>query len=213
MSNFKRFINEVVINCLNGLRDKVSLKELSILNAYINFFPLFNYGASLVEFPFERLAIAENEIGIAKITYDNKEVVDANKKYNKVKDKIEEVSYQEALAVGSEYADAQMLYRLRRKLSTLKEEEVELLYQIYELTHLEHIFNPTLLKSVLESFINGTVDINTLFNNPVLRLFVIKDNVTKFYSAMHLDTLLNLIDNDTILEVLNSDHRLILENK
>lgn len=212
MSNFKRFINYVVINILKGNIDKIPIKELEVLSAYINMFPLFGYGQDLVDFPYERLLISSYEIGVAKITYDNKEIVDINRKYNRVRDKIEQLSYQEALAVGSELADSQMLNRVRRKISLLKKDEIELLYQLYEMTHLEHIYNPTLLKSVWESFLSNSVDINTLFNNPVLRLFTIKDDVTKFYSAMHLDTLTKLIDNDMILEILKNEPRLLLTN-
>ncbi len=212
MSNFKRFINYVVINILKGNIDKIPIKELEVLSAYINMFPLFGYGQDLVDFPYERLLISSYEIGVAKITYDNKEIVDINRKYNRVRDKIEQLSYQEALAVGSELADSQMLNRVRRKISLLKKDEIELLYQLYEMTHLEHIYNPTLLKSVWESFLSNSVDINTLFNNPVLRLFTIKDDITKFYSAMHLDTLTKLIDNDMILEILKNEPRLLLTN-
>ena len=75
-----------------------------------------------------------------------------------------------------------------------------LLFKLYETTNLAHVYNPTLLKAIWQSFWDNTVDINTFFDNPVLKLFSIKDNVTRFYSAMHLDTLFKLIDNDTILK-------------
>ncbi len=212
INRFRRFINYVVTNYLNGSLDKISNKELQVLASYLNLFPLFCYGQNLIDFPFERLSIPSNEIGVAKITFDNKEIVDINRKYQRVKDKIEQLSYQEALAVGSEFADSQMLNRVRRRLNALKREEMELLFELFDKTHQDSIYNPTFLKSLWLSFLGNTVDINNYFNNPVLRTFVIKGDVTNFYCAIHLDTLFNLIDNEQLLSIIDSNHKLILKN-
>lgn len=210
--NFKRFISFVVTNYFNGQQKKLNNKELLIISSYINLFPLFSYGKDLVEFPYGMFPIPINEIGVAKITFDNQEVLELNRKYKRVQEKVSQLTFQEKFVRDNGYADSQSLSKIRRKIDALENRAMELLYELYETTHYEHIFNPTFLKNVWQSFKGNTIDINTLFHNPVLKIFAIQKGVTNFYCAMHLDVLTKLIDNDIILEVLDSEQKLLLDN-
>ena len=207
---FEKFISLSVFNYLSGHKDKISINELKVIAAYINLIPLFFYSDEEIDFHLEKLHIPSNEIGLAKITFDDEEVIKINRKIKTINEKKQQLEQNEKLIVDNDFANYTTLAKLRRRILRLEQEESMLLFKLYETTNLAHVYNPTLLKAIWQSFWDNTVDINTFFDNPVLKLFSIKDNVTRFYSAMHLDTLFKLIDNDTILKSLNDEQKLLL---
>ena len=207
---FRKFINLSVFNYLSGHKDKILINELKVIAAYINLIPLFFYGDDSIDFHLEKLHIPSNEIGIAKITFDNEEIVRINRKIRIIKEKRQQLEYNEKLIIDNNCTNYGTLAKIRRKILELEKEEGNLLYELYETSNLAHIYNPNFLQAVWQSFCDNSVDINTFFDNPVLKLFSIKDNITRFYSAMHLNVLFQLIDNDTILKSLNDDQKLLL---
>ena len=84
----------------------------------------------------------------------------------------------------------------------IEKERTGLMFTMYVLKTSPELYNSNLLNYIVKSFETGYVEINRFFSNPIIKLFYIEDNETKFHSSMRLDTLSNIIDLDSILSII-----------
>ena len=208
--NFNTFISFITYHLLKNDLKEVGIKDLQILYSYINLYPLLNYGKDLINFPYEQLTIPQNKIGLSKTTISNPEIL-------KLKNNLQKITLQKSNLVNRLNILSLNLPKGHPKIDLitiqireLEKQELEILYEIYSLSHYEHIYNPNILNYLYRSFCLGCVDVNNFFNNPFFKIFYIKNSNTEFYCALRLDTLIELLDNDQVLKILNDQPRLVL---
>ena len=205
-TDFNRFINFVCLHLLKHDFTPLDYRHLQVIYAYFNLYPSLLYGRDLIEVPFEVLNIPQNKIGLAKITHSHPAIVNLNKKLKEITIKLKALYAQHKLLLDNNLGTS---YTVKKRINELEHQETSILNQIFINVHHKNIYNSSLLKYALKSFIQGFADINNLFHNPVIKLFYIADNDTEFFCAMHLDTLINLIDNDRLLNLID-DHPVLM---
>ena len=77
------------------------------------------------------------------------------------------------------------------------------MFTMYILKTSPELYNSNLLNYIVKSFEKGYIEINRFFSNPIIKLFYIEDNDTRFHSSMRLDTLSNIIDFESILSIID----------
>ena len=88
--------------------------------------------------------------------------------------------------------------------------KLKTMLEIYEIEHSPNVYNKNLIEHLALSFEDGTVSIKRFFANPLLIIYLVDDDTTYFHCLIHLETLLNLIDSNQLLEELEAQRALRL---
>lgn len=202
-SIYKLRMEKLLLSLLNNQlpTSESSINELKILISYLKLYSLKSFINKITP---EYFNIPINEIGIRLMNYEEAEVQATQLKLqslSKTKENLQEQYYHFA---SSEYIPKSHLVRLNKRIRELKLQELQQSFDLYFQTHNSEVFNHNFLQNILLSLEAGYVDFNYYYFNPVIRLFQMDNQHASFYAELHLDTLLNLFDDESFIKSYSS---------
>lgn len=207
---FKELVEDIVIHTLTNKLSNYPLKYLKILAAYFNLYPFTTYIRGKYNVPFENLSLPQSEIGLRKSTYNNYQVKKIEDYISALDKKERELKAQQIQYEKCTIMDNGYLHRLKQEIVYLSQERINMFLTFYLLKSSSEIYNKNLLEYIAKSFEQGNVEINKFLENPILKMFYISGEKTEFYCAMRLDTFMNLIDTNLLMQSKEPEKKLSL---
>lgn len=198
-SEFIALVNDIVLKVLNGRIEEYNPKYLKVIAAYLTLYPFITYLRNKQEIPFEELNINQHLIGTRKMQIKNKHLSDIEKRIILLNKRENSLLNERDLLEKSPSLNPIILTRIEQERLDIEKERTGLMFTMYVLKTSPELYNSNLLNYIVKSFEKGYIEINRFFSNPIIKLFYIEDNETKFHSSMRLDTLSNIIDFESIL--------------
>lgn len=200
-SEFIALVNDIVLKVLNNEIEGYNPKYLKVIAAYLTLYPFITYLRNKQEIPFEKMHINQHTIGTRKMQISNKYLSDIEKQIILLNNRENSLLNERDLLEVSPTLNPIILTRIEQEIMDIEKERTGLMFTMYVLKTSPELYNSNLLNYIVKSFETGYVEINRFFSNPIIKLFYIEDNETKFHSSMRLDTLSNIIDLDSILSI------------
>ena len=209
--DFISLMNDMIIKAINDSLENYPLKYLKVLSSYLNLYPFTVYAYNKREIPFQEISLPQNEIGLRKTTINNPLIDEIEKKIKLLLQKenelyIERERYDHDLKVS-----LKIITRIEQELIEIEKEKSNYFFSLYILRMSPEIYNENILMYITKSYQSGTIEINRFLENPIIKLFYIKNNQTEFHCSMRLDTLFNLINSSYLLEKTSEQKILKLE--
>jgi len=200
---YKYRMEKLILSFLNDQLPPLEqpYNELTILISYLKIFPLKK---SFKELPSIFCHIPINEIGLRKMNYEEEEIKQYQESIRETI--IAKIRLQKKYDFSLRYNTMSHLYleQLGQNIRRMKIREFQQRFEYYCQTHNSEIFNHNYLKNILISLESGYVDLNYSYYNPVVRLFHLDHQKAIFYTELHLETLLNLFDDESFINSLDA---------
>lgn len=210
-NNFIELLNELIIKILNSKIYECPFINLQILGAYLTLYPCVEYAKNKCTIPFHLLQLPQNEIGLIKTTYQNDFILELESYLLGLDQKKRKCLTELSSLQGNSYINEEKIKKIRNRLDDIDKEKFNMSFNYYLIKFSSEIYNHNLLDYINKAFLQGNVDINYLFKNPTLKMFYIDDGIVEFYCAMHLSTLMNLLNHQVLLDKLEPAKKLRLE--
>ena len=204
-------INDIVSKALTSNLENYSIKYLKLIASYLQLYPFTTYLRNKKEVPYEVLTIDHNRINLRKTIYEKTDINILKSQLISLVRYKQELEYEQERELQDEHISSHQITLTEQTIMNLDKEILKLSLEIYELENSPTIYNKNLIENIALSFENGTVSINKLFANPLLRIFLIDGDTSYFHCTLHLDTLFNLIDTNQLLSELEDNPILKLQ--
>ncbi len=200
--DFKDLMEDIITKAIFSNLDNYDRKYIKIISAYLNLYPFTTYLKDRENIPYSSLNLNQNEIIIKRTTYNDNRITELERK---IKLLIEQQSFLERQIEkyeADETVSNRILTTTEQQLYSVEKEKLSSFIDLYNLRHTPEIYNENLLTSIARCYENGYILINRFLQNPIIKLFYIKKDYVSFYSAMRLDTLIDLFDTSYLLSIL-----------
>ena len=177
----------------------LSQKDLSILVGLLDVFSL-DYALTHDPHFMDDIFLPSNSIGIGVATYDYPEVKALEKQIEKKKAELIEIDHREQIIYYYSHLSENSYQQFESKKDLLSNEIMILLANLYQTRTQPNIFNPTLIKSLMESIKENHVEIQEK-EKPRLKFFSIKDEETTFHCSIPLEVFQSLIPHEEIIQL------------
>ena len=185
--------------------------EISLLYTFISFYPFLEYAKEKYEPYLSELNINQSIIGLTKSTYDEPEISNLLAKIILLDQKQRQLSERiEYLSINPR--NKFKIDSLKKQIKESKNIQQEILIDFYLQTRSPFIYNKNLLQYIMKSIYQSNIYINYSYDDPIIKFYYINNKKVEFYCAIHLSTLINLIDYN-ILSLPEKDSQLKLEVK
>ena len=208
--NYIALIDDIVHKAITNNLDNYSIKYLKVVASYLQLYPFTTYLHGKKNVPYEVLTIDHNKIGIRKTTHTEPEL-------NRLKrDLARLVRYQQQLEYAQEKEEhdsqikAHQLAITEQAILNTDRAKLQIMLEIYELEHSPQIYNKNLIEHIALALEDGTLSINRFFANPLIRIYLVDDEITYFHCSIHLETLFNLLNSNQLLEEMSTQKSLRL---
>jgi hypothetical protein len=208
-NDFIALANDIILKAINSNLDNYNKKYLKVIASYLNLYPFIVYANNKISFSFKELSISQNEIGLRKSTYNVSTIKEIEKKLEQLIIREEKLVYEREKYELDLSINTNLLTRIEQELMNIEKEKTNYFVSLYLLRTSPEVYNENLIMYLKKSFESGYVEINRFLVNPLIKLFYIKNNKTEFYSAMRLETLINLFDSNILLEQLEPQRQLV----
>lgn len=206
--SFTELLNYLIINLLNEDNNEYNIVHLKVLYSYLNLYPFTIYLKDKINIPYEILSLPQNAIGLRKTTYNNKYISELEYKMIILEKNRRAIKYRKkSLEEGNKTISSEVV-KLQRRIFDIESEILSLSLGIYLLKTTPEIYNENLINYISSSFLQGNVEINKLFENPLIKLFYLKNQKVEFHCTMRLDTLMNLVNSEQLLKMLDEGKKL-----
>lgn len=206
--NFLELLEDMIKKYLSGTIENYNLNYLKVLYSYLSLYPFTTYLQGKIPVPFANLSLPQNEIGLRKSTYQDEYIKELEKSVKQISHHKMALRHRQSEISFESINGSREITKLEEGILRSDNQLFNYLFELYMIKSSPEIYNENLLKYVVASFIQGNIEINQLFQNPVIRMFYIENNQTKFYCAMRLDTLMNLLSPDKALELIGDVKKL-----
>ncbi len=190
---FVEMINNFILNYLSNKEEK-NLTILKIIYAYLSLYPYLEYATNKIEINVEDLDIPQSEIGILKSTYQEEYIFILRNELETIRKEL--IKYNKKRKDLESYVDfsSEAIRKIKQKIILIERiyQEKEAKYDRY--IHHRSIYNQNLLSFIIKAFEQGNINITGEDSDPLLKIFYIEKDEVKFYCAIHLDTLILLIN-------------------
>lgn len=185
--------------------------EISLLYTFISFYPFLEYAKEKYEPYLSELNINQSIIGLTKSTYNEPEISNLLAKIILLDQKQRQLSERiEYLSINPR--NKFKIDSLKKQIKESKNIQQEILIDFYLQTRSPFIYNKNLLQYIMKSIYQSNIYINYSYDDPIIKFYYINNKKVEFYCAIHLSTLINLIDYN-ILSLPEKDSQLKLEVK
>ena len=185
--------------------------EISLLYTFISFYPFLEYAKEKYEPYLSELNINQSIIGLTKSTYNEPEISNLLAKIILLDQKQRQLSERiEYLSINPR--NKFKIDSLKKQIKESKNIQQETLIDFYLQTRSPFIYNKNLLQYIMKSIYQSNIYINYSYDDPIIKFYYINNKKVEFYCAIHLSTLINLIDYN-ILSLPEKDSQLKLEVK
>lgn len=185
--------------------------EISLLYTFISFYPFLEYAKEKYEPYLSELNINQSIIGLTKSTYNEPEISNLLAKIILLDQKQRQLSERiEYLSINPR--NKFKIDSLKKQIKESKNIQQETLIDFYLQTRSPFIYNKNLLQYIMKSIYQSNIYINYSYDDPIIKFYYINNKKVEFYCAIHLSTLINLIDYN-ILSFPEKDSQLKLEVK
>lgn len=185
--------------------------EISLLYTFISFYPFLEYAKEKYEPYLSELNINQSIIGLTKSTYNEPEISNLLAKIILLDQKQRQLSERiEYLSINPR--NKFKIDSLKKQIKESKNIQQETLIDFYLQTRSPFIYNKNLLQYIIKSIYQSNIYINYSYDDPIIKFYYINNKKVEFYCAIHLSTLINLIDYN-ILSLPEKDSQLKLEVK
>lgn len=185
--------------------------EISLLYTFISFYPFLEYAKEKYEPYLSELNINQSIIGLTKSTYSEPEISNLLAKIILLDQKQRQLSERiEYLSINPR--NKFKIDSLKKQIKESKNIQQETLIDFYLQTRSPFIYNKNLLQYIMKSIYQSNIYINYSYDDPIIKFYYINNKKVEFYCAIHLSTLINLIDYN-ILSLPEKDSQLKLEVK
>ena len=206
--DFCELINYMIIDLLNDDITKYNIVYLKVLYSCLNLYPFTVYLKDKVSVPYEKLTFSQNEIGLRKTTHNNSYINEVENKIINLERTRQATKIRKITLEKSVQTTNKEVVKLQRKLFHIENEIVRLGVGIYIFKRTPEIYNENLINYIFNSFLQGNIEINKMFENPLIKIFYVKNKKVEFHCTMRLNTLMNLVDSNKILNLLTEGKKL-----
>lgn len=208
-TDFIALVNDIVLKAINSNLDNYNPKYLKVILSYLKLYPFMTYAKNKIEFSCNELQIPQNEIGLRKSTYDNELMKDIEKKLALLIRVEERLIYEREKIEMDVSINANLLTNIEQELIEIGKEKNNYFVSLYLLRTSPEVYNENILNYLTKSFEQGYIEINRFLSNPIIKSFYIKNDTTEYYSAMRLETLINLFNPYILLDQIEPQKRLV----
>lgn len=208
--NMSLFLDHFIEDAFSGKLENYSRAELFVLYAYLSLYPFIEYEWNQYKDALENLNIPQNQIGLRKSTYKDAEVEGITQQLAVLRKEQQEIENQITFLQENHVYNRRLKYLYRQLTENQKQQEI-IMINLYLHTHTAAIYNKNLLKYISKCYYQSHVVITPSGDDPIIKMFYIEKEQVEFYCAMHLSTLISLIDAKILLG--QEDKRLKLEVK
>jgi len=212
---FIELINHFILNFLsakvnNPLKNHVL--ELKIIYAYISMYPYLSYTNNKIEINLESLNIPQNEIGLVKSTYQDDYALILKNELESIQRELMKYTKQRKILESYNIPSIEAISNIKKKIAFLERSyrEKELKYDNY--IHHQSVYKLGTRLLTFDDFSlddeQGNINISKDEFDPTIRIFFLEKAEVKFYCAMRLETLIHLINPQTLNSQLTSDKTL-----
>lgn len=194
--NYNFEVSDTIISLLHGEEPK-DLITLSLIASFINFLPLLMYKETI---PYTKLNIPQNVIGVAVTNYDDEEVKGKVEEIETIDKQIEKLKNRKAMMEKYAPHEKGKIALLEFKIRILERKEFEVGIESYFERTKPEKFNKNFVDNILKCFEIGYIDIDYIYKDPLVRIFNMEDNRVVFYAAIHISSLLNIVNMDQLIE-------------
>lgn len=194
-NRFTSLIEHLIIDIFGDNMDLDEDTYYNVLGAFLKLYPFAGYAANKKTIPYEDISLPLNEIGLTKVKYDDEYLKDLRKKIQSINLQIQRIVRDTEIIISSGFiSNKSILERNNRQVIYLNSEIARLLYEYNEYSHNPEVLNDIFFKYIYEAFVHGNVIINEYFADPIIKFFTIEGKEVTSYIAIHLKTLLRIID-------------------
>lgn len=194
-NRFVSLINHLITNILNGT---INLDEdiyYRVLGAFLKLYPFAGYAAYHMQIPYEDIDLPLNEIGLTKVKYTDDCLDFMKSQASEYSSRLQKLMYETDIMVSSGFITNKSVIEVRnRKAIYLNSKIAEILFNYNEYSHNPSVLNTLFFKYIYQAFCSGNVIINQFFRDPVIKFFTIEKGEVTSFIAIHLTTLLRIID-------------------
>lgn len=206
--DFKDLMEDIIIKALFSNLDNYDKKYIKVLSAYLNIYPFTTYLRGKENIPYSSLNLHQNEIIIKRTTYNDSRITELERK---IKLLIEQQSFLERRIEkyeADETVSNRILTTTEQQLYSVEKEKLSSFIELYNLRHTPEIYNENLIEYLARCYENGYILINRFLQNPIIKLFYLKNDYVSFYSAMRLDTLIDLFNPSYLISQLEEEPKI-----
>lgn len=197
--NASILLENIIEDVLTNHLEKYTQTELLILYAYLSLYPFLEYNKEQMQDQLEKLDIPQSQIGLRKSTYQDDEVEGLTTKLKHLQREHREIETQIAFLQENQIYNHRLKSLYWQMTDNQKQQEITMI-NLYMHTHMPNIYNKNLLQYICKCYYQSHIGIHPSGNDPVIKMFYIQKEQVEFYCAMHLDTLVNLIDAQVLLK-------------
>lgn len=196
---FIEVVDSLIPNILNETIDYDEETYYKIIASYLKLYPFAGYAANKTNIPYENINLPLNEIGLTKIKYNDAHLESIKRRVKELNKVVKKISQDTETIISSNVISNKRLIDSRnRRTIFINAEIASLLFEYNEYSHNPEVLNKLFFESIYEALIKGNIIINHYFLDPVIKLFTIKNGEVTSFIAIHLTTLLNIIDSNIL---------------
>ncbi len=194
-NRFVALINHLITNILKGTIDIDEDIYNKVLGGFLKLFPFAGYAKERVRVPYEDIDLPLNEIGLTKVKYSDECLDFMKSQASEYSSRLQKLMYETDIMVSSGFITNKSVIDIRnRKAIYLNSKIAEILFNYNEYSHNPSVLNALFFKYIYQAFCSGNVIINQFFRDPVIKFFTIEKGEVTSFIAIHLTTLLRIID-------------------
>lgn len=201
-------VNDIVLRGIYDNLEGYNLKYLKVIASYLRLYPFTIYAKNKIDLPYQKLSLPQNEIGLRKATYNNPLTDEIEKKIALLVKRENRLIYEREKFEHDLSIKTIVLTHIEQELITINKEKNSLFFTLYILRNSPELYNETVLTFLTKAFTEGTVEINRFIANPIVKLFYIEDNQTKFHCSMRLNTLFNIFNPNELIEKIDGPKKI-----
>lgn len=192
-NKFTNIINDMLINLVTNSGTDMSPIYLNVLFSFISLYPYLIYAQDKADFPFASLNLPQNEIGLMKSSDSNSEIKNIALKIKDIDSTHEKLSRQKKYIELYTPNNISLQTRISNTLLNLEKAKKDQIFNYCIKKLSSEVYNKDLLEYMLKSFIQGNIDINEKYRDPIVKMFFIENGEVEFHSAMHISSLIKII--------------------
>ena len=200
---FSSNLDSLILQVLSSDISSITLEELKLLYGLISFYPIAEYAINKEKISYEELHIPKsNKIDLGKTTFDNPELIELEKRFDKVDQKLKSLTEKREKILKSGVKQNIRLYNLDTEISELEHLKMEIGCELYLYPTLNNkYYNENMIKYIWKSIEQFNVEIVQGSFESMIVLFFISDQKTKFYLKTSLNLFISLINNEEMLRM------------
>lgn len=203
--NFKLNLRKLIINILTSKTKDIDYTELLFLYFIINTHTVLDFYGTEKNIPTDTINYNPNVINISRLKYDNPSILSLERKVLATELKSKRIEERKNFFLKYSPNLKKSIKECDELLTDLYNELTVDYLELHDLRTDPEEFPKYLIANMISCFNELHIELQSYPSDPYVTFFSVKGNRINCFFELHLSTLVNLINNSTLIEKLNQN--------